>query len=135
MIVKVTLEMNNHSEFVLENKQDCKDLNPKAMLLYAAAKCAALTVQSILQKERLTPQRFEISVSGELSTDTVRAESIFRSFNVVYNIECAQYDQQVKISHAVNLAHDKYCGLVRMLRLIAPVAHEIAIVSTQPSNV
>ncbi|MEG1611887.1 MAG: OsmC family protein [Alistipes sp.] len=134
MIVKVTLEMNNRSEFVLENKQDCKDLHPKALLLYAAAKCAALTAMSIMQKEHLTPQRFEISVSGELSTDTVQAESIFHSFNVVYNIECAQYNEQVKVSRAVNLAHDKYCGLVRMLRLIAPVAHEIAIVSTQPSN-
>ena len=34
-------------------------------------------------------------------------------------------------SRAINLAHDKHCGGVQMLRKIAPVADEIAIVNTK----
>ncbi len=134
MIEKVTLEMNTDSGFDLRGDTKCRDLNPKALMLFAGAKCAGLTALRIMQKERVNPVRFEISMSGELSTDTVQSESVFRSFNVVYNIECARYDEQSKVSRAVNLAHEKHCGTVQMLGRIAPVSHEIAIVSTQPAE-
>lgn len=135
MIEKVTLEMNDKSGFDLEGGRKCNDLNPKAMLLYAAAKCAGLTALRAMQQEKVVPNRFEIHMSGEISTDTLQAESVFRSFNVVYNIECARYEDQSKASHAVNLSHEHQCGMMRMMRQIAPVSHEIAIVSTQPEEV
>lgn len=134
MIAKVTLEMTSQGEFVLEDGADCRNMNPKALLLYAGAKCAGLTALKIMKQERIEPERFEISLSGELSTDEVQAGSVFRSFNAVYNVECARYEDQAKVSHAVNLAHEKYCGTIRMLRQIAPVSHEIAIVSNQPAD-
>lgn len=134
MVEKVTLEMNEASGFDLRGDADCKELSPKALLLYAGAKCAGLTALNILRKERVEPQRFEIRVSGELSTETLQSESVFRSFNVVYDIECARDDEQAKVSRAINLAHEKYCGTVQMLGRIAPVSHEIAIVSTQSSE-
>lgn len=131
MIEKVTLEMNDKSGFDLGGDTKCRDLNPKALLLFAGAKCAGLTALNIMKKERVTPVRFEISMSGELSTDTLQSESVFRSFNVIYDIECAHYDEQTKVSRAVNLAHEKHCGTIQMLARIAPVSHEIAIVSTE----
>lgn len=130
MIEKVTLQMAKNGSFKLEGDIKCKDLNPKAMFLYSAAKCAGLTAMHIMGKEKMKPKGFEITMSGELSTPTIQAESVFRSFNIVYNIECNTISDQIKVSRAVNLAHDKYCGLVRMLRVIAPMSHEIAIVST-----
>lgn len=135
MIEKVTLHLTEGSKFLPEGVTACDDLNPKAMLLYAGAKCAGLTALHIMQKERITPKRFEISMSGELSTDTVQSESIFKSFHVVYNIECDTEDDQVKVSRAATLSHEKYCGTVRMLSKIAPVSHEIAVVSTEPAKV
>lgn len=135
MIEKVTLHLDGKSGFVLDGEVKCNDLNPKALLLYAGAKCAGMTAQKIMEKERIRPKRFEISMAGELSTGTVQAESAFLSFNVVYNVECATEDDQAKVSRAVNLAHEKHCGVVRMLRKIAPVSHEVAIVSTQPAKV
>lgn len=134
MIEKIVLHLDDRSEFALDGDAKCKDLNPKAMLLYAGAKCAGMTAMNIMQKERIRPKRFEISMAGELSTDTLQAESTFQSFNVVYNVECATEDDQAKVSRAVNLAHEKYCGLMRMLRRIAPVSHEVAIVSTEPDR-
>lgn len=135
MIEKVTLQLTEASKFMPLGGIRCEDTNPKALLLYACAKCAGITALMIMEKERIRPKRFEIGVSGELTTETLRAESEFKSFHVVYNIECATEDDQVKVSRAATLSHEKYCGLVRMLRKIAPVTHEIAVVSTEPARV
>ena len=80
------------------------------------------------------PKRFEIGISGELSDETPQSESTFKSFHVVYNIECDTEDDQAKVSRAVTLAHEKYCGMMQMLRKVAPVSHEIAVVSTEPAK-
>ena len=84
--------------------------------------------------ERITPKRFEISFSGDLSAETVQSESVYRSFHVVYNVECSSEDDQAKVGRALELTHEKYCGMVQMLRRIAPVSREIAVVSTQPAK-
>ena len=104
--------------------------SPKTLLLYAAAKCVGKTALMIMDKERFRPKRFEIGISGELSDETPQSESTFKSFHVVYNIECDTEDDQAKVGRAVTLAHEKYCGMMQMLRKVAPVSHEIAVVST-----
>lgn len=135
MIEKVTLSLNAASKLMPEGSIRCEDMNPKALLLYSAAKCAGLTTLHIMEKERIRPKRFEITVSGELSTDTVQSESMYLSFHVIYNIECNTEDDQVKVSRAVKLAQDKHCSLMQMLRTLAPVTYEVAVVSTQPAKV
>ena len=67
-------------------------------------------------------------------SEEVRSESVFKSFHVVYNIECDTEDDQAKVSRAATLTHEKYCGIMRMFRMIAPVSHEIAVVSTEPAK-
>ena len=54
--------------------------------------------------------------------------------HVVYNVECSSEDDQAKVGRALELTHEKYCGMVQMLRRIAPVSREIAVVSTQPAK-
>ena len=71
---------------------------------------------------------------GDLSAETVQSESVYRSFHVVYNVECSSEDDQAKVGRALELTHEKYCGMVQMLRRIAPVSREIAVVSTQPAK-
>lgn len=134
MIEKVTLQMSENGKFRTENGTECESLNPKALLLYAAAQCSAQTALMIMQKEHITPKRFEISYSGELSAEEVKSESVYSSFHVVYNVECGSEDDQAKASRAIDLTHEKYCGMVRMLRMIAPVSHEVAVVSTEPAK-
>lgn len=133
MIEKVTLEMTDAGKFRVESGSGCEEMNPKALLLYAAAQCSGQTALMIMQKERIMPRRFEISYSGELSTRTMQSDSVFTSFHVVYNIECRSEDDQAKVSRAATLTHEKYCGMVQMLRKIAHVSHEIAVVSTEPA--
>lgn len=132
MLEKVTVCMNDDSQFEIKNGTTCDRLNPKELLLCAAAKCAAMTALGIMDKENVTPKKFEVSVEGTLSTDTLKAESVFTDFMVIYNAEARTQDEHTKISRALNLTHDKYCGMVKMLNRIAPVSHEIAIVTTEP---
>lgn len=113
MIEKVTLQMSGNGKFRTENGTGCDAMNPKTLMLYAAAQCSAQTALMIMQKERITPKRFEISYSGDLSAETVQSESVYRSFHVVYNVECSSEDDQAKVSRALELTHEKYCGMVR----------------------
>ena len=83
MIEKVTLHLVDGARFEPESDSECDAMNPKALLLYAGAKCAGLTAMHILGKERIVPKRFEISLSGELDTPVLQAGSEFRSFHIV----------------------------------------------------
>lgn len=134
MIEKVTLQMSENGKFRTENGVGCDAMNPRTLMLYAAAQCAAQTALKIMHRERITPKGFEISYSGDLSAETPPSESVYTSFHVVYNVECASEEDQAKVERALELTHEKYCAMVRMLRRIAPVSREIAVVSTQPAK-
>ena len=127
---KITVRMTKGMEFSPVGAK-CSELNPKALMLLATATCAGLTAAGIFKKMQLNPSGFEITMSGTISTDTVVAETVFTAFDIVYNIECAHLDEQERYSHALNLTNDKYCGMLTMLRRIAPVSHNILIHSNQ----
>ena len=128
---KVTLCLTKNGTFTLADNLCIDDLNPKELLLYSAAKCASLTLYGLLKKEHIRPLKLEITVSGELNTDTVMARSIFLSFNVNYKVECRAISEQAKIGRTINLSTEKYCGMLQMLRQIAPLSHEISIMSVE----
>ena len=75
--------------------------------------------------------KMEDRLAEILQVEKVEGKSKFESFNIAYNIECKHIDEQSKVSHAVQLATDKYCGGLAMLRKIAPVSHSISIVSVE----
>ena len=130
MRVEVTIEMDKQCEFHSTGKR-VEAMNPKELMLYATAMCASLTMKGILEKEKIKPKSAEIKMSGELDTEQVMARSIYRSFNILYRIECAHISEQSKVSRAINLTTEKYCGMLQMCRRIAPVSHEVSIVSIE----
>lgn len=132
MTEKVNLQMTPSGRFETRGSIECGAMNPKELLLYAAARCAGHTALAIMKRERMTPKSFEISFSGKLSTETLEAESVFTCFHVIYNVACCDESDCAKASHALELTHDKYCGLIQMLSRIAPVTREIAVVNTEP---
>ena len=127
----ITIHATENGKFALAKPHDLEKLNPKELLLYSTALCAGLTTLSIAEKERVKLLKLEIKMSGELDTEKVEGKSQFVSFDIAYNIECKHIDEQSKVSHAVQLATDKYCGGLAMLRKIAPVSHSISIVSIE----
>lgn len=135
MIENVTLRMTPEQEFRTENDRRCDEMGAKELLLYAAALCSAHTALTIMRKERIAPRRFEVSYAGELSTPTLQSDSVFTSFHVLYNVACDREDDQAKVSRAIRLTHEKYCGMTQMLRRIGPVSHEIALVTADAAQV
>lgn len=130
MIEKVTVRMTDRQDFALEGNKGCTDMKPKELLLFAAAKCAGKTALKIMRQERVMPRRFEISYTGEPAPDDAQPGDLFRSFHVVYNVAC-NTDDQAKVGRAIRLTHDKYCGMTQLLRKIAPVSDEIAVVGAE----
>ena len=49
MIEKVTLQMSGNGKFRTENGTGCDAMNPKTLMLYAAAQCSAQTALMIMQ--------------------------------------------------------------------------------------
>jgi putative redox protein len=129
MIQKIVINMTPERDFMLNGGAKLEKLNPKEMLLYAAADCAGRTILGLLKEHSQEMLSMEITMEGTLSTPVLQAESRYTSFNIIYNIECHTLKDQIIISRAVNLAHDKYCGLLQMLRKIAPLSHELSIVA------
>ena len=127
----ITILAGKNGKFSLAKPQELKKLNPKELLLYSTALCAGMTAQSIAEKERVKLLKLEIKMSGELDTEKVEGRSQFVSFNISYNVECKHISEQSKVSHALQLATDKYCGGLAMCRKIAPVSHSISIVSIE----
>ena len=130
MRVIITIEINNKGEICPVTKK-VDQMNPKELLLYSAAYCAALTLKGILDKEHIAPKQLEIEMAGELDTETVTAKSIYTAFHILYRIECSNISEHTKIGRAVNLTTEKYCGTLQMLRRIAPLSQEVSIVSTE----
>ena len=131
MILKITLELTPEHNFRTTDGRSREELNPKELLLYATADCAGLTILSLLKEHIADVMSLEVTIEGSLSTPTVVAESRFTHFNIIYHAECKGLKEQMVISRAINLTHDKYCGLLQMMRQVAPVSHETAIVTTQ----
>lgn len=131
---KVKVELRN-GRFRLADSARMEDLNPKALMLCAAAQCAGYTVMSILRVDNILPKMFEITVEGWLDTLTLQPSSRYEKFLVTYKIDCRNIGDQNAVGEAVLRAQQNICGVVAMLRDIAPVEHEISIVSTDGLSV
>lgn len=127
---KVSVELKN-GKFKLSGEKSTDDLNPKALIICAAAECAGYTIMSILRKDNVIPKRFEITVEGTLDTPTLAPESQYVGFNVRYSIDCKSLADQNTVGSAIREAQEWRCGVIAMLRHIAPVSHDISIVSTE----
>lgn len=127
----ITIHSTEQGGYRLTQPHELAKLNPKELLLYSTALCAGMTLKNILDKEHVKPLNIEIKMSGELDTEKVEGRSKFTSFKICYNIECKHIDEQSKVSHAIQLTTDKYCGGLAMLRAVAPVSHSTSIVSIE----
>ena len=132
-VQKVKVELHN-GRFQLAEPAKIEEVNPKALMLCAAAQCAGYTVMSILGKDDITPKSFEIEAKGWLNTPTLQPSSQYEKFEVTYRLECRNIDDQNAVSEAVLQAQTEKCGVIAMLRKVAPVEHHISVVSTDTTD-
>lgn len=135
MIVNVEVEYCGNDDFRLADGRSADALNPKELLLYATACCAGKTVAGIMSKQRIEPRKFTIKLYGDMDTAEVTAQSTYTAFRIVYNVECASEVDKVKAYETVKLADEKYCGMLKMIRRIAPVRTEIDINMTASATI
>lgn len=103
------------------NNGDVKGYSPKALMLSSLAGCSGLDVDSLLTKMRTEVDDFNIIVTGELTEEHPK---YYHKVNVDYHFYGTNLDEK-KITKAVNLSIDKYCGVMEMFRGFANISTEI----------
>ena len=96
-------------------------LRPKALMLSALAGCSGLDVASLIKKMRLEVSDFNIETEGFL-TDTEPA--VYEKVIVSYNFSGNNLNEE-KLTHAVDLSVEKYCGVMHMFRSFAEIEIKI----------
>jgi len=100
-----------------ENGGHSSGLSPKAMMLSSLAGCSGLDVVSILDKMKVEVADFKMDTYGELTNEHPK---YYHTVSVEYHFHGTNLDEQ-KITKAVNLSIDKYCGVMEMFRKFAKI--------------
>ena len=104
-----------------ENGGNNSGLGPKAMMLSALAGCSGLDVVSLLKKMRVAIDDFKMITTGELTEEHPK---YYHSVTLDYHFYGTDLKED-KITKAVDLSVDKYCGVMEMFRKFADVKTEI----------
>jgi putative redox protein len=119
-------EVNNH-KIVLDASEDVggKDLGPrpKALTLASLGGCSGMDVVSILAKMRVVPEKFGMTITGEL-TDV--HPKVYHTITIVYNFKGKDLPMD-KLEKAVNLSQERYCGVSAMLGKSAKIITRIEV--------
>ncbi|NVK53543.1 MAG: OsmC family protein [Flavobacteriaceae bacterium] len=98
-----------------------KGFGPKALMLSSLAGCSGLDVDSLLTKMRAEIDDFNIVVTGVLTEEHPK---FYHKVTVDYHFYGTSLDEK-KITKAVNLSIDKYCGVMEMFRQFATITTAI----------
>jgi len=98
-----------------------KGARAKPLMLVSLAGCTGVDVQGLINKMRLKVDKFVIDISAEL---TAEHPKYYKSTHIVYNFHGADLNQD-KLTKAVNLSFDKYCGVIEMFKQFSDVSSEI----------
>ena len=124
---KMVFESDNPSGFnfnlgVTEDANDpYKPLRPKAAMLSSLAACSGLDVVSVAEKMKTEFSDLKIEVEGELTDEHPK---IYHTVIVDYHFYGNALDEK-KITKAVNLSVEKYCGVMEMFRQFSKVETKI----------
>lgn len=98
-----------------------KGLSPKAMMLSSLAACSGLDVVSLLKKMRAEIADFKMEVTGELTEEHPK---YYHTVHVDYHFYGTELKED-KITKAVTLSIDHYCGVMEMFRRFSKVTTKI----------
>ena len=96
---------------------------PKGLTLVSLAGCTAMDVISILRKMKVDVDRFEVATEAELVEEHPKK---FKSITIRYILEGKNIPPE-KVSKAVSLSEERYCGVSASLRPGVEIASEIVI--------
>ena len=99
---------------------------PKPLMLVALAGCTAMDVVSILTKMRVEISNFDVRVEAEQSEEQ---PIHYTSMHIIYEF-WGEHLPAEKLEKAINLSHERYCGVSAVYRKAMPVTHEYIIHET-----
>ncbi len=136
MIKSIALERATGNEFVpAEGNVGCEGLTPIELILYAAGKAVGNDTIALLGSVAGRVLSLRITVEGSIVTRGKERSGTYKEFLFRYDVVCTDPDDHSRISRAIELAHGKYCAVVRMLKMIGPVAYDIYIHSGKDRKV
>jgi len=97
---------------------------PKSLIMASLAGCTGMDVISILKKMKIEPETFNVRVESELADEHPK---LYTSMHLVYEFRGDNLPMD-KLSRAVELSQEKYCGVSATLQKALPVTWEIKIV-------
>lgn len=86
-------------------------MNPKRMVLGALSACSGMDVVEMLKKMRVPFTKLEIEAEAEQTKDHPK---VYTFINLIYTVD-ARPEDLAKVTKAVTLSKDKYCGVSAML--------------------
>ncbi|WP_425801693.1 OsmC family protein [Desulfitobacterium sp. Sab5] len=98
---------------------------PMEMILMSIAGCSGMDIVSILDKMRVSFERFEVNVQGERASEHPR---VFTDIEVVYQFwgEGLQ-EAEEKLKRAISLSMEKYCSVANMIDKAANLTYRLEI--------
>ena len=94
---------------------------PKPLMLVALSGCTGMDVESLINKMHLEVDDFSIEVTGKLSDEHPK---YYKSTRIIYNFTGKNLNEE-KLTKAVDLSFDKYCGVIEMFKQFSTVTKEI----------
>ena len=100
-----------------------KGPGPKKLVLVSLAGCSGIDVVSILDKMRIVYESFTIDVEADLSDEHPK---VYTAIRLTYTLSGKELDRK-KITRAVELSLNNYCGVAAMLRKNCPIDYELVL--------
>ncbi len=98
-------------------------LRPKSLMLIALGGCTAMDVAALIRKMRVNIEDFNVEVAASLDQGKPQ---VFNNFCVHYNFftdNIPEIETKHKLLKIVEMSQERFCGVSKMYRNIAPVQY------------
>jgi putative redox protein len=96
---------------------------PKELLLIGLAGCTAMDVVSILQKQRVEFDSFQVETKADITDEHPK---VFKDISIIYRIKGKNISEE-KVRKAIELSQNKYCGVSAMLKKNSGITYKYII--------
>ena len=120
------MDMNGHkivTDAAVEHGGNDYGPRPKALMLAGLIGCTGIDVMLILKKMRVEIEDLNIEVEADQVDEDPK---VYTYIKVLYRFKGKDLPLD-KLTTAVELSQDKYCGVSAMLSKAVPITHEIII--------
>jgi putative redox protein len=99
-------------------------MSPKKLVLAGLCGCSGMDVVDILNKMKVAFSKVDVSAEAE---QTDEHPKVFKSIQMVYRADVVSEDLD-KLTRAVKLSQEKYCGVSAMLEKHCVITYTIELI-------